>query len=238
MRDHHGSGDSTGQNRRAFLRNAGLAGAGVTAASALGAAQAFATGTPQVGRWNPDTTSQQFTVAIMPDTQFLYWGSQNSINPAPQEESFRYVIDNSGGEDGDNIVFLAHLGDLTQDADPTSFQAVGKAFDVLDSRGVAYSVLAGNHDVGGDDSRGSTPYLQTMGPQRFKHSRTFAGSDPTGYNTAHIFQAAGRQWLLLALDWRTSAQGFAWANQFIKDHPKMPVILTTHEIVEIGRAHV
>jgi hypothetical protein len=41
----------------------------------------------------------------------------------------------------------------------------------------------------GDDSRGSAPYLQTMGPQRFKHSKTFAGSDPTGYNTAHIFQA-------------------------------------------------
>jgi hypothetical protein len=217
MLDGRNMGD---QNRRAFLRTAGLAGAGITAATALAPAQAAA----ESGRWNPDPTSQQFTVAVMPDTQFLYWGSQNSINPAPQEESFRYVIDN-------NIVFLAHLGDLTQDGDPTSFQAVGKAFDVLDSRGVAYSVLAGNHDVGGDDSRGSTPYLQIMGPQRFKHSRTFAGSDPTGYNTAHIFTAAGRQWLLLALDWRTSAQGFAWANQFISDHPALPVILTTHEIV-------
>ncbi|MFF5297432.1 hypothetical protein [Paractinoplanes globisporus] len=32
--------------------------------------------------------------------------------------------------------------------------AVGKAFEVLDSHGVAYSVLAGNHDVSGDDTRG------------------------------------------------------------------------------------
>ena len=233
----HNSGDSsasapTGQNRRSFLRNTGLAGAGAMALGALGATPALADPAQSaIGRWNPDPTSQQFTIAIMPDTQFLYWGSQNSINAAPQEESFRYIIDNSGNASGNNIVFMAHLGDLTQDADPTSFTAVGQTFDLLDSRGVAYSVLAGNHDVSGDDSRGSTPYLRTMGPQRFTRSRTFAGSDPTGYNTAHIFTAAGREWLLLAMDWRTSAQGFAWANQFVKDHPGLPVILTTHEIV-------
>jgi hypothetical protein len=82
----------------------------------------------------------------MPDTQFLYRGSQNSVNRTPQEESFRYIIDN-------DIVFMAHLGDLTEDADPASFEQVGKAFDLLESHGVAYSVLAGNHDVSGDDSR-------------------------------------------------------------------------------------
>ena len=239
---HHDDDDSesqtpTGQNRRGFLRSAALASAGAAALGAAGATPAFAAETQQaatptgpIGGWNPDSTSQQFTLAVMPDTQFLYWGTQNSVNSAPQEESFRYIINNSGKESGSNIVFMAHLGDLTQDGDASSFQAVDKAFSVLDSHGVAYSVLAGNHDVSGDDSRGSTPYLQTMGPQRFKKSPTFAGSDPSGYNTAHIFQAAGREWLLLALDWRTSDQGFGWASQFIKDHPSLPVILTTHEI--------
>jgi hypothetical protein len=214
MSDH----ESSGHSRRGFLKSAALAGAG---ASMIGK-PAFA-GSPG-DSWRPDTDSLQFTLAVMPDTQFLYWGSQNSINRTPQEESFRYIIEN-------DIVFMAHLGDLTEDADPSSFAEVGKAFDLLDSHGVAYSVLAGNHDVSGDDSRGTTPYLQTMGPQRFKRSPSFIGSDPTGYNTAHIFRAAGRQWLVLALDWRTTAQGFAWANQVIKDHPRVPVILTTHEIV-------
>jgi hypothetical protein len=168
----------------------------------------------------------------MPDTQFLYWGSQGSVNSAPQEESFRYIISNSGGRAGGNIVFMAHLGDLTEDAEASSFQYVSQAFDILDSNAVAYSVLAGNHDVNSstDDTRGPTPYLDTMGPQRFKNSPTFAGSDSTGYNTAHIFRAGGREWLLLAMDWRTSAGGFAWANEFIGDHSDLPVILTTHEI--------
>lgn len=240
----HGDGGSpsqtpAGSSRRGFLRNAALAGAGAAALATadIGATPALAATRTSpgsqsgTGGWHPDPNSLQFTLAVMPDTQFLYWGTQNSINSAPQEASFRYIINNSGDASGNNIVFMAHLGDLTEDADASSFAPVGRAFDLLDSNGVAYSVLAGNHDVSGDDTRGSTPYLQTMGPQRFKRSRTFAGSDPSGYNTAHIFQAADREWLLLAMDWRTSADGFAWANQFIKDHANMPVILTSHEIV-------
>lgn len=61
----------------------------------------------------------------------------------------------------------------------------------MGSVGAAYSVLAGNHDVSGDDTRGSTPYLTTMGPQRFKKSKTFAGSDSSGYNTALICSRRG-----------------------------------------------
>jgi hypothetical protein len=233
----HDSGprQQDGPGRRAFLRTAGLAGAGVAALGAVttghASAATLASSAASAGRWNPDTESLQFTLAVMPDTQFLYWGTQGSVNPEPQLESFRYIINNSGSGPGANIVFMAHLGDLTEDADGSSFHYVDQAFDLLDSRGVAYSVLAGNHDVGGDDTRGSTPYLQAMGPQRFRGSPTFAGSDASGYNTAHIFRAAGREWLLLALDWRMSAAGFAWANQFIKDHPSLPVIVTTHEIV-------
>jgi hypothetical protein len=230
------SQDQTGRSRRGFLRNAALAGAG---AAAAGVGVPVLAGTPaaaaeaasgRTGTWRPDPTALQFTLAVMPDTQFLYWGSQDSVNRTPQEESFRYIIEHSG-DDAENIVFMAHLGDLTQDADPSSFQQVDKAFALLDAHGAAYSVLAGNHDVSGDDSRGDTPYLRTMGPQRFKRAKTFAGADPTGYNTAHIFQAAGRSWLVLALDWRTTDQGYAWANEVIKAHPKTPVILTSHDIV-------
>jgi hypothetical protein len=228
-----------GSDRRAFLRNAGLAGAGAAALGPLTAGTAFAAGSTTdpssassagAGRWNPDTESLQFTLAVMPDTQFMYWGGQGSVNTEPQEASFRYIIDNSGEASGQNIVFFSHLDDLTEDGEASSYQYVDKAFDILDSHGAAYSVLAGNHDVSGDDTRGSTPYLQTMGPRRFADSPTFAGADSTGYNTAHIFRAGGREWLLLALDWRTSSGGFAWADQFIKDHPTLPVILTTHEI--------
>ena len=230
-----------GTNRRSFLRNAGLAGAGAVTLGGLDVGRASAdqpgpspTGDSSSrgrGRWNPDTESLQFTLAVMPDTQFMFWGSQDSYNPEPQAAAFRYLIDDTGADSDDNVVFMAHLGDLVEDAAASSFQQVDKLFDLPDRAGMAYSVLAGNHDVSGDDTRGSTPYLQTMGPQRFRRQPTFAGSDSSGYNTAHVFRAAGQEWLLLAMDWRSSAAGFAWANQFIKAHPTLPVILTAHEIL-------
>jgi hypothetical protein len=229
--------DSRGGSRRSFLRAAGLAGAGAAALGAgagglLDSQPALAAINPQSlggGRWDPDPESPRFTVAVMPDTQFLYFAP--SIMPEPQLASFRYIVDRANGDNG-NIVFMAHLGDLTEDGLATEFGPVGEVFDYLDQRGAAYSVLAGNHDVnsGTTDQRGSTAYLTTMGPQRFAKSKTFAGADSTGYNTAHVFQGGGRQWLLLALDWRLSPEGYAWANGVIKQHPKLPVILTTHEV--------
>jgi hypothetical protein len=229
-----------GGTRRSFLRAAGLAGAGAAALSA-GALGAGGLLDPQPalasisdeslghGKWSPDAESPRFTVAVMPDTQFLYFAP--SIMPAPQLASFRYIVDRASGG-SDNIVFMAHLGDLTEDGLATEFGPVGEVFDYLDQRGAAYSVLAGNHDVNSSttDQRGSTPYLTTMGPQRFTKSKSFLAADSTGYNTAHVFRAGGREWLLLALDWRLSPEGYAWANAIIKQNPTLPVILTTHEI--------
>src|SRR5689334_5562849 len=160
-----------GPLRRDLLRAAAIAGAGAGVAALAPLVDRPAVAHRTGGK--PDPASPQFTLAIMPDTQFLYWGDQDSINSAPQEASFRYIIESAA----DNIVFMAHLGDLTQDGGAASFAAVDKAFALLDRHGVGYSVLAGNHDVAGDDTRGSTPYLRTMGPRRFQKSRTFAGAD-------------------------------------------------------------
>src|SRR5215470_7352051 len=91
----HGHGDSpsqtsAGSSRRGFLRNSALAGAGAAALGTVGvgarsasAAELTSSGKPaSTGSWDPDPNSLQFTLAVMPDTQFLYWGTQNSINSA------------------------------------------------------------------------------------------------------------------------------------------------------------
>ncbi|MEU5295957.1 LamG-like jellyroll fold domain-containing protein [Streptomyces umbrinus] len=215
-----------GAGRRNFLRATALIGA-ATAAVALPTATAQAA--PSSGtRWRPDPDSRRFTLAVMPDTQYLFDGA--SINPAPIEASLRYILEHGKDE---NIVFLSHLGDLTENGAQPEIAAVSKAFELLDRRGVGYSVLAGNHDVKSstDDQRGPTPYLDAFGPKRFKGRPTFGGASPDGYNTFHLFKAAGRQWLVLALDWRLSAKGYEWAKGVIAQHPKTPVVLTTHELV-------
>ncbi|MFF3327948.1 LamG-like jellyroll fold domain-containing protein [Streptomyces sp. NPDC002888] len=220
----HGEAEQAGAGRRGFLRATALLGALATAGVALPATAEAATS----DRWRPDPESRRFTLAVMPDTQYLFDGP--SIDRAPVEASLRYLLEH--GED-ENVVFLSHLGDLTQNGAQAEVDAISAAFGLLDRRGVGYSVLAGNHDVKSstDDQRGSTPYLKAFGPQRFKGKPTFGGASQDGYNTYHLFRAAGREWMVLALDWRLSAKGYAWAKEVIAAHPGTPVILTTHELV-------
>jgi beta-galactosidase len=188
--------------------------------------------------WRPDPGNPRFTLAVLPDTQYLF--DEDRGDPAPLHASLRWILANGEAE---NIVFLAHLGDLTQSGSADEFAAAGLAFQVLDRAAVGYSVLAGNHDVDPDtdDRRGASPYLATFGPARFADAGTFGGATPDGYNTWHHFHGGGRRWLLLALDWRPSPDSLAWAQSVIDAHPESPVILITHEIAEAdagGTAHL
>jgi len=242
-------GDSlAAASRRSFLRRSGLLGAGVGAVSLglLGTSPALASSKPagdpydqttmapaSRGRWEPDAESNQFTLIVMPDTQYLF--DQDRIHPVPLEESFEYVLgcaEREGLQD-DNIVFLAHLGDVAQNGLAEEYAAATKVFKLLDDEGVAYSVLAGNHDIDSSttDQRGDSPYLDVFNPKRFARSSTWHSASPDGYNNCHIFRAGGREWMLLSLDWRLSAAGFAWADAVIKANPTLPVILTTHDLV-------
>ncbi|MBZ3905100.1 LamG-like jellyroll fold domain-containing protein [Streptomyces griseiscabiei] len=230
--DQGGAAPQAGAGRRNFLRATALMGAAAAVLPAAGAAQAAA-GAPvaaaSADRWRPDQDSRRFTLAVMPDTQYLFDGP--SIDKEPVEASLRYLLEHGREE---NIVFLSHLGDLTQNGAKEECAAIGEAFRLLDRKGVGYSVLAGNHDVRSstDDQRGPTPYLDAFGPSRFKGKPTFGGASPDGYNSFHLFEAGGRQWMVLALDWRLSAKGFAWAKDVLARHPRTPVVLTTHELVD------
>lgn len=214
--------------RRGFLRATALMGAAATAAVAMPAVAEAAPAEATASDWRPDSDSRRFTLAVMPDTQYLFDGP--SIDKAPVEASLRYLLEHARKE---NIVFLSHLGDLTQNGTRPEVAAISEAFRLLDRRGVGYSVLAGNHDVKSstDDQRGTTPYLDAFGPKRFQGKKTFGGASPDGYNTFHLFKAAGREWMVLALDWRLSAKGYAWAKDVLARHPRTPVVLTTHELV-------
>ncbi|CAD5989987.1 LamG-like jellyroll fold domain-containing protein [Agreia sp. COWG] len=249
MPEHTNDNDRSGLSRRGFLAAtaavgavtaAGLGSASPAAASpaaaplvgAASAAQAIAssaTPTRAAKKWKPDLPSPRFTVAVMPDTQYMFDGA--SIDPKPLRASLHYLLSEQKHQ---NIVFLAHLGDLTQNGAANEMAASGAEFDVLDKSGAAYSVLAGNHDIPSstDDQRGQTPYLDVFGPSRFSGSDSFIGSSADGYNTAHRFTAAGREWLVLALDWRTSAGGIDWARSVLAAHPQSPVILTSHTLVD------
>ena len=182
-----------------------------------------------------DAVGPRFTLAVLPDTQYLFDG--DNADPAPLRATLAHVVQRRAA---DNIVFLAQLGDLTEHGTEQEMALVGETFRSVDGR-VPYSVLAGNHDVTSatDDQRGPTPYTRNFGPERFQRQSTFRGASADGYNSAHQFTAAGRDWLVLALDWRISDDGLSWANEVLRQHRAVPTIVTTHDMAysdDAGRA--
>ncbi|MFC9054517.1 LamG-like jellyroll fold domain-containing protein [Streptomyces anthocyanicus] len=217
-------------DRRVLLRAAvavPAAGAAVAGTAAVPAQAADAAG-PSGGRFDAD--SPRFALAVLPDTQYLF--DADSADPAPLRATFRHLVTERAAA---NIAFMTHLGDVTEHGTEAEIELAADTFRVLHGR-VPYSVLAGNHDIRSstDDQRGDSAYLSAFGPDRYRSMPTFGGASPDGYNSYHVLRAGGRQWLVLALDWRVSEQGLAWAQGVLDRHPALPAVLTTHDIAWSG----
>jgi hypothetical protein len=218
MRD--GVDGEGGRVRRRHLFGAAL---GVPVAAALVPRAASAAPAPG-GGYRP--ADPRFSIAVLPDTQYLF--DADSSDPAPLKATFRWLTQHRAAA---NIAFLTHLGDITEHGTQAEIDLADAAFKDIDGK-LPYSVLAGNHDVKSstDDQRGHTPYLYAFGPHRFTGTPTFRGCSPDGYNSFHVLTAAGREWLILALDWRASDHGLRWAQDILTAYRTLPCILTTHDL--------
>ncbi|MFJ9624938.1 LamG-like jellyroll fold domain-containing protein [Streptomyces sp. NPDC101181] len=213
--------------RRALLRAAvavPAAGAAGMALSGPTPAHAQPRAAARGGRFDP--RSPRFALAVLPDTQYLF--DADSADPTPLRETFRYLAAERASA---NIAFMTHLGDVTEHGTEDEIELAADTFRTLHGK-VPYSVLAGNHDIRSstDDQRGDSAYLAAFGPARYASMPTYKGASPDGYNTFHVLPAGGREWLVLALDWRVSDKGMRWAQQVLDTHPTLPAVLTTHDI--------
>lgn len=198
----------------------GLAGAGAAAAAPFLLPQAAGAAAPAA----PVTNSGRvFTLAVIPDTQYLFDGE--SLHPEPLTETMKHL---GGIKD---LAFVAHLGDVVQNGLAQEIGAAKKPFDILGKKKVPFSVVAGNHDLANsntDDQRGPTPFLDAFAPLT---SRQRIARDAGGYNSAYTFDGAGTKFLLLALDWRLSAAGVAWARSVLDANAQLPTIITVHDAI-------
>ncbi|MDX3852162.1 LamG-like jellyroll fold domain-containing protein [Streptomyces sp. AK02-01A] len=216
-----------GPGRRALLQAAIAAPVVGAAATGLSGQQAWASTArkPGSGSHTFDEESPRFALAVLPDTQYLF--DADSADPAPLKETFTYLVSE---REKANIAFMTHLGDVTEHGTEEEIALAADTFRTIHGK-VPYSVLAGNHDIpGADDQRGDSAYLREFGPRRFASMPTFGGSSPDGYNSYHVLRAAGREWLVLALDWRASEKGLKWAQGVLDAHRSLPAVLTTHDI--------
>ncbi len=179
------------------------------------------------------SSAKRFSIAVIPDTQYLF--DQDRGNADVLKATVQWIIDNT---EKYNIVFTAHLGDLVENADASEFEAASAVFRMFDEKGIQYSVPAGNHDLKDSGTFSNArdkdeSFLNYFGAaKRLGDQKTFGGVSPDGYSSFFRFSGAGQDWLLFALDWQASEATLAWAQGVIDTNPKLPAILTTHQLVE------
>lgn len=187
-----------------------------------------------------------FTLAVLPDTQFYSRYAapsggeqfQTRYGSEPFSSQTQWLVQHA---DELEIPFVAHLGDVVDRVDqPGEWAVADTAMKKLEDGRLPYSILAGNHDVrnqGQFDTEAdlaNEPYLQHFPPSRAAQQATFGGRDATGFNEWHTFTAEGRTFLVLALHWKASQATLNWAKEVIAQHPTLPVILTTHQLLNIA----
>lgn len=217
--------------------------AGVAALCLSAGFLAAAAPTSAVAAEAPEDLASRFTLAVLPDTQFYSRYSAEQFLPRYGSDPFatqtQWIADNA---DALNIPFTAHVGDIVDRATvDAEWVAADAAIRNLESAGRPYSIVTGNHDV--LDSRDThfdtaydlakEPFLKWFSLDRAAQDETFQGSDPTGLSRYHLFEAEGQQFMVLALPWRASDETLAWADAVMAQHPTVPVILTSHEVLNI-----
>lgn len=193
----------------------------------------------------PADLASRFTLAVLPDTQFYSRYSASQFLPRYGDDPF-HVQTQWLAEHADDlhVPFVTHVGDVVdQVGQAGEWQAADRAMSVLDDAGLPYSVTTGNHDVRNSADTvfdtsydlAAEPYLQTFPASRAAGQPTVeSGTDRTGLSQFHVFEAEGQRFLSLALPWRASDETLAWADQVIADHPTLPTILTSHEVINIA----
>ncbi len=216
-------------SRRTVLKNAAaltLAPLGAVAAEEA-AADPYADGLLLAGE-PPRPAPGSFTVVVLPDTQ-----NYSEAYPATYLAQTRWIAENQRAR---NIAYVLHLGDITNRSTKGEWVNASRAMQVLDDAKIPYALCPGNHDysAGGACQDRSTLLNEYFPVSRFRGA-TFGGvydREPGGMeNSFHRFDARGRKFLVLALEFGPRADVVRWANEIVAAHPDRETLLITHAFI-------
>ena len=134
-----------------------------------------------------------------------------------------------------DVRYVFHLGDLVNNNSDLEWRRARAAMSQLDGV-VPYALVTGNHDHGpeGNASTRETGLNRWFAYDEAAGGSGFGGAFEAGKleNTYHLFEAGGRRWIALALEWAPRDQVVAWANQVMREHPDRHGILVTHAYLD------
>ena len=176
-----------------------------------------------------------YTIVALPDTQY-YSLSQPKLLRAQID----WIVRN---RETRNIRFVVHLGDMVHRNTEAEWKVFRGAYEALDGK-VPYSLAPGNHDLGprGRASSRESRMDEYFPVARLRKMKTFGGvydKEPDSpANNYHRFEAGGRKWLVLALEFCPRDDVLRWANEVVARHADHSVLMTTHAYINMdGRRY-
>lgn len=178
----------------------------------------------------PGGLDDPFMMVVVPDTQ----GMVNSGYRAWMiPDMFEWIVEN---RDARAIEFVTHVGDVVWNPDNDGqWQRALAGIDLLDGV-VPYAIALGDHEYFPEEDKGGStePYRTYFGPERYDGYDWYLGAHTDGLSHAQTFDAGGRTFLHLALEWEPTGSvedpttPLGWAASVLAAHPRTPTIITTH----------
>ena len=173
-----------------------------------------------------------FSLAILSDTQ-----NYSRDDPAMFNAQTQWIVDHSLQN---NIAFTTHLGDIVDRVNQSyEWENATHAISILKSGNAPYSLLAGNHDIlnmlenDEERDRQNEPFLNYFPVDDTQQYSVNGGYSPSKFNSYHIFEFEGQQFLVFALDWKLSDNSIAWVQTILDRYPYTPTIVSTHDLVNV-----
>ena len=134
-------------------------------------------------------TKRSFNLVLLPDTQ-----NYSQKFPEIFEKQTKWIAERSN-----EITFVLHLGDITNNNNKEQWENASKAMNILEGK-VPYAVVTGNHDIGKNgrtDVRDTDLFNQYFSYGKHSKMNGFKGAYEEGKmdNTWHEFKAGGHKWL-------------------------------------------
>lgn len=175
---------------------------------------------------NSQTAAGDFTVVVLPDTQFY---SQNY--PQIFDSQTQWIANNAAAQ---NIKLVIGEGDIVNvGTDPTQWANAVHSVDILDQAGIPYAMTIGNHDY--DEfpptNRQATNFNKYFGPSRYAGKPYYGTTNyPSGGNENfyETFTWGGKTYLILVLEFVPRNSTVAWAKTVLSANTDKEVIVVTH----------
>lgn len=181
---------------------------------------------------HPAFAQDPFMLVVLGDTQSYVVNDTLTQNFTAQTQ---WIADHA---ESNNIAFVTHVGDIVEHDLPAEWDRADHAMSLLDPAGVPWSAAFGNHEWDqGQALGGDSAFIEHFGPQRHQGEAWFGGASDNGRSTWQRFEAGGRTYLHLTLEYDAPDEAIAW-GQSVLDLPEnqgLPTILTTHVYLNDNR---